>query len=265
MGSRLAGKVAVVAGAGQTPGQTIGNGRASAIRYGAEGAKVVCVDLDEASAAETAAIIVHAGGEAIAIGADVTSEAACRDFIQAAVDTYGKLDILHNNVGIGGQDASPTRIEEEVWDRIMSTNLKGAIFAIKYALPIMRAQRSGVILNISSVAAVAVTPLTAYKASKAALNAYTHTVAMSSAKYGIRANVIMPGLMNTPIAIEAYAAAGMDRDEVIDSRDKAVPLAGGMGDGNDIAAAALFLVSDEAKFITGIVLPVDGGQSAKIG
>lgn len=265
MGNRVANKIVIVAGAGQTPGQTTGNGRACALRYAQEGASVLCVDLDEASAGETASLIIAAGGQAQSMQANVTSEDDCERMVNAALSAYGRVDILHNNVGIGSGDAGPTRIEEATWDLIMATNLKGAVFATKHVLPSMRKHQSGVILNISSVAAVCATGLTAYKASKAALNAYTHTVAMSNAKYGIRANVIMPGLMNTPMAIESYVAGGAERDQVVETRNRAVPLAGGMGDASDVANAALFLASDEARFVTGIELPVDGGQSARIG
>jgi len=156
-------------------------------------------------------------------------------------------------------------MREEVWDCIMAVNLKSMVFACKHALPHMRAQGSGVITNISSAAAVASVAILAYKSSKAALNAYSQSLATGNARFGIRANVIAPGLMNTPMAIEGNVAAGLDRTELIAARDRTVPLRGGMGAAWDVANAALFLASDEARFITGIVLPVDGGQSAKVG
>jgi NAD(P)-dependent dehydrogenase (short-subunit alcohol dehydrogenase family) len=197
---------------------------------------------------------------------DATDELAFQALTQEVLQSLGKIDILHNNVGIGANDASPLKVSEEAWDRIFSVNLKSALFACKAVLPVMRDQGFGVITNISSVAAVAgAGTITAYKASKAALNAYTHSLAMSNAKYGVRANVIMPGLMNTPMAIEGYVAAGRDRDELIQKRDASVPLGAKMGSAWDVANAALFLASDEAKFITGVNLPVDGGQSARIG
>ena len=179
---------------------------------------------------------------------------------------FQKIDILHNNVGIGLNDASPQKVTEGAWDRIFSVNVKSALFACKAVIPGMRKQGFGVITNISSVASIAgVRLITAYKASKAALNAYTHSLAMSNAKYGIRANVIMPGLMNTPMAIEGYVATGRDQKELIESRDASVPLGKKMGSARDVANAALFMASDEAKFITGVNLPVDGGQSDRIG
>jgi NAD(P)-dependent dehydrogenase (short-subunit alcohol dehydrogenase family) len=265
MGDRLEGKVAVVSGAGQTPGATIGNGRACALRFAAEGARVVCVDLDQDRAQTTVDDITAAGGEAIAISADVTNEADCASFIAATVETFGRLDIVHNNVGIGTHDAGPAHMTEEIWDSILDTNLKGVVFATKHALPVMRVQQSGCFINISSVAAVCSVGLAAYKTSKAALNAFTHSVAIGNAKYGIRANVIMPGLMETPMAIEGFVAAGRDREALVEQRNAAVPLKGGMGSAHDIANAALFLASDEASFITGVNLPVDGGQCARIG
>lgn len=262
---RLDGKVAIVVGAGQTPGQTIGNGRATAIRFSEEGAQVMLVDRDPESAAQTLEMVRERGGEGSIFIADVTLEAECEAMNSACVDRYGRIDILHNNVGIGTGDRGATSITEEVWDRIFTTNVKAIMFACKHALPIMREQGSGAITNISSVAAVCAVGLTAYKASKAALNAYTHALATGNARYGIRANVIMPGLMNTPMAIEGNVALGADRDEIIARRDAQVPLGAKMGTGWDVANAALFLASDEAGFITGVCLPVDGGQAAKIG
>ena len=265
MSDRLSGKVAIVTGAGQAPGATVGNGRACATRFAVEGAAVACVDRDLVRAEETVAEILAAGGQAIAIGSDVTSEDACASFIDDTVAAFGGVDILHNNVGIGTHDVGPAHMTEDVWDAIMDTNLKGVVWATKHVLPVMRKQESGCITNISSVAAVCSVGLSAYKTSKAALNAYTHGVAMGNARYGIRANVIMPGLMHTPMAIEGFVAGGRDREELIEQRNAAVPLKGGMGSAADIANAALFLASDEARFITGINLAVDGGQSAKIG
>lgn len=262
---RLDDKIAIVVGAGQTPGQTIGNGRATSIRFAEEGARVMLVDRDEASAQETLAMMRERGGEGSVFVADVTSEAQCQALIGDCVDRYGRIDILHNNVGIGAGDRGATSVTEEVWDRIFATNIKAIMFCCKHALPIMRAQGRGAITNISSVAAVCAVGLTAYKASKAALNAYTHALATGNARYGIRANVIMPGLMNTPMAIEGNVALGNDRDEVIARRDAQVPLGAKMGTGWDVANAALFLASDEAGFITGVCLPVDGGQAAQIG
>ena len=266
MSGRLADKVAIVVGAGQTPGDTIGNGRATAILFAREGARVVCVDRNLASAADTAARIESEGGIAVALEADATDENACKAFVAETTARFGRLDILHNNVGIGAGDDTPTRIEVDHWDHILHVNLKSALLPCKAALPVLRSQRSGAIINVSSIAAVCAMPAVAYKASKAALNAYTQSLAIGNARYGIRANVIMPGLMNTPMAIEGLSAMlGVDKQDLIRQRDAMVPLNGKMGDAWDVAYAALFLASDEARFITGVALPVDGGQSARIG
>jgi len=266
MSGRLADRVAVVVGAGQTPGDTVGNGRATALLFAREGARVVAVDRNLASAEETVKRIESEGGEASAFDADATREDDCRALMAACVDRYGRIDILHNNVGIGGGDAGPAHLEEADWDRILQVNLKSVILPCKHVLPVMREQRAGVITNISSIAAVCSTGIVAYKASKAAVNAYTQSLAVGNAKYGIRANVIMPGLMNTPMAIEGISGTlGIDKQQLIEKRDAQVPLGAKMGTAWDVAYAALFLASEEAAFITGVALPVDGGQSARVG
>ena len=266
MGDRLRDKVAIVVGGGQTEGETIGNGRATALLFAREAARVVVADRRLDSAEETVALIEGEGGEASACAVDVTRSDDCRRLAETALERHGRIDVLHNNVGIGTGDAGPVHLEEEVWDRIYATNVRGAFLTCKYVLPALRAQRSGAIVNISSVAAVAATGMLAYKTSKAALNALTHALATGNARYGIRANAIMPGLMNTPMAIEGISRArGVPKEQLIAERNSAVPLGAQMGTAWDVAYAALFLASDEANFITGVVLPVDGGQSARIG
>ena len=263
---RLQGKAVIVVGAGQTPGETIGNGRATAILFAREGARVLLVDRNLDSALETKAMIDEERGTAAAFEADVTREPDCEALVAACLSEYGRVDVLHNNVGIGGGDSGPAHLSEEAWDRILEVNLKSVILPCKHVLPIMRAQGSGAIINISSIAAVCATPIVAYKASKAGINAYTQSLALGNAKHGIRANVIMPGLMNTPMAIEGISSAlGVPKDDLIRARDAQVPLLGKMGTAWDVAHAALFLASDEAGFITGVSLAVDGGQSARIG
>ena len=264
---RLKDKVGIVVGAGQTPGETIGNGRAAAILFAREGARLILVDRDLKLAEETAAIITKEGGTAKCFEGDWTSAATCKAFVKAAVDAWGRVDLLHNNVGIGGGDAPPARVSEDAYDRIMRVNLKGCLLACQAVLPVMREQQSGSIVNISSIAAVVYAPsLTAYKLSKIGMNALSQQLALANAKYGIRVNTIMPGLMDTPMAIEGFARErNISKAELRAERDKQVPLKGKMGTGWDIGHAALFLHSDEAKFITGVVLPVDGGQSARIG
>ncbi len=264
--SRLEGKTAVVVGAGQTPGDTIGNGRATAILFAREGARVMLVDRDTDSANETAAMIAEEGGDCRVFSADITKKDDCHAFAQATLASWERIDILHNNVGIGGNDSGPVHLEEEDFDRILRVNLKGTFLSCKAVLPIMRRQASGSIVNVSSIAAVCSVGLMAYKSSKAAVNAMTHSIAMGNAKYGIRANVIMPGLINTPMAIEGISRGrGIDKEELITERNARVPLNSRMGTAWDVAYAALFLASDEARFITAVELPVDGGQRARIG
>jgi NAD(P)-dependent dehydrogenase (short-subunit alcohol dehydrogenase family) len=266
MRGRLAGKVAIVVGAGQTPGDTIGNGRATALLFAREGAHVIAVDRRLDSAEETVAMIHDEDGEAEAAGADATREAEVAALVADCARRHGRIDVLHNNVGIGGGDASPSQVTEEAWDRILAVNLKSVILPCKHVLPVMREQRGGAITNISSIAAVCATPAVAYKTSKAGINAYTQSLALGNAKYGIRANVIMPGLMETPMAIEGLSEAlGIPKPKLIEQRHAAVPLGAHMGTAWDVAWAAVFLASDEARFITGVMLPVDGGQSARVG
>ncbi len=266
MAQRLNGKVAIVVGAGQTPGQTIGNGRAIATLYAREGAQVFLVDRDQRSVDATAEQITAEGGEAQVFVADARREEECEQAISGCLNCFGKIDNLTNVVGIGTGDTSALRITEEVWDTLMDVNIKSVLFTSKHVLPHMRAAESGNIINISSAAAVAAAGYVGYKVSKAGVNALTHALAMSNAKYGIRANVIMPGLLDTPMAIEGHAKArNIDRERLRAERNALVPLRKRMGSAWDTANAAVFLASDEAQFITGVVLPVDGGQVARIG
>jgi NAD(P)-dependent dehydrogenase (short-subunit alcohol dehydrogenase family) len=264
---RLANKVAMVIGAGQGPGQGMGNGRATVLRFVHEGAQVLAVDRDLASAQETAAM-AKPPGACVALDADVTKEVSLAAAVAAAHQRFGRIDILHYNVGVslGGGDARLEEITEEAFDRVTTINLRGAVMACKHVLPIMRAQRSGVIITISSIAAWEVYPYVAYKATKAGLIAFTQQVAIHNAEYGIRANVILPGLMDTPMAVDTRARVGnRTRAEVAAERDAKVPLRRKMGTAWDVANAALFLASDEANFITGVALPVDGGTLVQIG
>ncbi len=266
MTGRLEGKVALVVGGGQTPGETIGNGRAIALRFAQEGASVVVVDRISERADDTVAEVRDGGGPAVAVAGDVTSSDDCRTMVEAATRAFGRLDVLVNNVGIGGNDGGPVSLDEAVWQRIQDVNLKGTYLTCKHALPVMREQGSGAIVNISSLAAVASTNMLAYKTSKAGVNALTQAVANGNAKHGIRCNAIMPGLMDTPMAVDALAdALGVERAQVAERRAEQVPLGRRQGTAWDVANAALFLASDEAQFITGVVLPVDGGQAARVG
>jgi NAD(P)-dependent dehydrogenase (short-subunit alcohol dehydrogenase family) len=270
MTNRVEGKVAVVVGAGQTEGETVGNGRATALLLAREGATVLCVDRIGERAGETADMIAgewnasgrSGGAAASSMAADVTVAADCARIVAEARSRYGRLDILVNNVGIGGGgDAPAHRLEEHVFDRIMAVNLKGMWLTIKAAIPTMREQRGGAIVNISSLAAMTGATQMAYEVSKAAVNRLTTSVAQSNARHGIRANAIMMGFMDTPMAVSGIArATGRATAEVRAERDAQVPLRGKMGTGWDTAYAALFLASDEARFITGEVLRVDGGM-----
>jgi NAD(P)-dependent dehydrogenase (short-subunit alcohol dehydrogenase family) len=263
---RLEGKAAVVVGAGQTPGDTVGNGRAMAILFAREGARVLCVDRVGERAEETAALIREAGDETFALQADVTRAADAAAIVAEAMARLGRIDILANNVGIGGGDGPVHKIEEAAFDRILSVNLKGMWLVTKAVLGVMREQGSGAIVNVSSLAARAGGIQVAYEVSKAAVNRLTTSTAQSQARYGIRCNAIQPGLMDTPMAVAGIAgASGRSQAEVRAERDARVPLGGKMGTAWDTAYAALFLASDEAKFITGAVLPVDGGMGVRIG
>ena len=263
---RLEAKVAIVVGAGQTPGETIGNGRATAIRFAKEGAKVLAVDKDLTSADETVRMIESEGGTASMLGVDIVEEAQNKTISEAALKRYGRIDILHNNVGRSEGDRSTLDLDAAVWDKLMAMNLKGMWMTIKHILPVMREQNSGSIINVSSTASISICDTVTYKTSKGAINTMTQHVAMENARYGVRANAILPGLMDTPMAIERRAREQkVERDVVRKARDVKVPLLGKMGSAWDVANAALFLASDEAQYITGILLPVDGGRLIRIG
>ena len=265
---RLKDRVAIVVGAGQSPGEGIGNGRATALTFAREGGRVLCVDHNLASAQETVDMIGARGGIAAAFKADVTRNAELKAMVEDARVRWGRIDILHNNVGVSlsGGDAELLDFTEEALERCVAVNLKSCIFAAKHVIPIMRQQQSGVIINISSMAAITTYPYVAYKATKSAMIAFTEQLAYQNAEYGIRANVILPGLMNTPMAVDTRAREfKKSRAEVEAERDAKVPLRRKMGTGWDVANAALFLASDEANFITGVTLPVDGGASVRRG
>lgn len=257
---KLAGRTALVFGAGSS-GPGWGNGKAAAVAYAREGARVVCVDLAEASAAETAGIVAEEGGEALALGADVCDLAAVQGVVAAALDRFGTIDILHNNVGVvvhGG----PVDLDEEAFRRNLDVNVGSVYRTAKAVLPHFLARKTGVIVNISSLAAVRWTgyPYFAYYAAKAAVNQATVALALQHARDGVRANAIMPGLIDTPLIYKQISSRYGSVDEMVAARDALVPL-GRMGTAWDVAAAAVFLASDDARFITGVCLPVDGGQS----
>ena len=265
---RLKDRIAIVVGAGQSPGEGMGNGRATAITFAREGARVLCVDRNPASAQETVDMIVANGGTAAAFEADVTKESDVKAMVADTQARWGRIDVLHNNVGVSlaGGDAELLAITEEAIDRCVAINLKSCIFAAKHVIPVMRTQGSGSIINISSMAAITTYPYVAYKATKSAMIAFTEQLAYQNAQYGVRANVILPGLMNTPMAVDTRARAfNKTRAQMEAERDAQVPLRKKMGTAWDVANAALFLACDEANFITGVTLQVDGGASVRRG
>lgn len=263
MSGRLSGKIAIITGAGQQPGSTPGNGRATAIRFAEEGATCVLVDINRAFAEETREMIGQEGG--LVIAADVTDEAACQSIVRETLDKFGRIDVLHNNVGMSKGDRATPDLDSDVWDRIMTLNLKSMFMLCKAALPSMRERKTGSIINISSTSSLSMRPTVAYKTSKGAINTFTQHIAAENARFGVRANVIVPGLIDTPMAIERRAAeTGRTREDIRAERDAMVPM-GYMGEAWDVANAAVFLASDEAKYITGALLPVDGGLLLKRG
>lgn len=262
MVGRLDGKIAIITGAGQQPGTTPGNGRATAIRFAEEGATCVLVDVNRDWAQDTRDMIC---GDAIVISADVTDEAACSDIVAHTLAEFGRIDVLHNNVGMSKGDRATTDLDADIWDRIMTLNLKSMFMLCKATLPSMRENGSGAIINISSTSSLSMRPTVAYKTSKGAINTFTQHIAAENARFGVRANVILPGLIDTPMAIERRATeTGRSRDDIRAERDALVPM-GHMGEALDVANAAVFLASDEAKYITGALLPVDGGLLLKRG
>jgi NAD(P)-dependent dehydrogenase (short-subunit alcohol dehydrogenase family) len=259
---RLQGKVAVVIGAGQSPGEGLGNGRAAAIRFAREGARVLAVNRNIESAQVTADMIREEGGEAIAFAADIQREADIIAAFAEARGRWGSVDVLHNNVGVslGGGDADLMDITEEQFDNIYRSNLRGTAFTCKHAIAIMREQHSGSIVNVSSAAAVGLYPYVAYKATKAGVNALTEQLALQNAKYNIRVNAILPGLIDTPMAVETRSKKfNKTREELNIERSAKVPLLR-QGTGWDVANLALFLASEESSFITGVCILVDGGR-----
>ena len=264
MCKRLQDKVAIVTGAGSI-GPGWGNGKAMAVLFAREGAKVFAVDLNRTAAEETKSIIDQEGGLCTVHQADVTKSAEVKTFVDRCLEIYGRVDILLNNVGIV-ESGGPVEISEENWDRLIEINLKSMFLTCKYCLPVMEKQGAGAIVNISSIGALRFLgyPCVSYNASKGAVNQLTQNIAVQYAAKGIRANCVLPGLMNTPMIREPLKKfyAGGDIDKMIEIRNQQCPMKK-MGDAWDVAYAALFLASDEAKYITGANLVVDGGITCK--
>lgn len=250
---RLAGKVAIVTGAGSS-GPGIGSGRAIAVMFAREGASVLLMDQSEKAAAETLELIAVEGGKASIFVGDVTREQHCRAAAAAAVERYGKLEVLVNNVGIN-RSASILELKEEDWDLVLDVNLKGMVLMAKHAMPKMLDQGGGAIVNLSSIAALRPSGTAfAYAASKGGIEAMSRSIAVTHGRQRIRSNCIAPGNMYTPMV-----AVNMS-EEKRRLRTIANPL-GLEGTGWDIAYAAVFLASDEARWITGQTLVVDGGYT----
>ncbi len=263
---RLKGKTAMVVGAGSI-GPGWGNGKATAVAFAREGAQVFCVDRNSEAAAETAAIIAGEGGEAVAFAADAARERDIEAMVAAGLEAFGRIDVLDNNVGIA-EVGSVVEIAEADWDRVFAINLKSAYLAMKHVIPVMEKQGGGSIINISSIASIrhlGVSYVT-YAATKAAMNQMTRTTAVEFAPKNIRVNAVLPGLMKTPmvehsVGLAASYAKG-DVEAMWRARDAQVPM-GHMGEAWDVANAALFLASDESRYVTGIELVVDGGITLK--
>lgn len=267
MGERLSGKTALVVGAGSA-GPGWGNGKATAVLFAREGAKVFCVDVNPAAAEETAHIIRSEGGEAEAFRADVSKPEEIAAFVEACVSRFGRIDVLDNNVGLA-EVGGVVELPEEVWDRMFQVNLKSCYLAMKHVIPVMERQGGGSIVNISSIASIRYTgvPYATYYATKAAMNHLSRTTAVEYAPKNIRVNCVLPGLMKTPMVEKsaglAKSYAGGDVEGMWKARDAQVPM-GHMGTAWDVAYAALFLASDEAKYVTGLDLVVDGGVTLKM-
>jgi NAD(P)-dependent dehydrogenase (short-subunit alcohol dehydrogenase family) len=263
MSNMMKDKVIVVTGAGSV-GEGWGNGKAAAALYAREGGKILAVDRDIKAAEQTAQIIRAEGGVCEVIAADVASEHDVKQIMDAAMQHFGRIDVLHNNVGIA-EVGGPVEATVDSWNRLVAVNQTSLFLTCKYVLPIMEAQKKGAIVNISSVAALRWIgfPYVGYSATKAAMLAFTKNIAIQYAPSGIRANCILPGLMDTPMIREPLKKSyGGDVDEMRRKRDAQCPM-GYMGDAWDVANAALFLASDAARYITGVDLVVDGGLTLR--
>ncbi len=264
MAGRLAGKTCLVMGAGSA-GPGWGNGKAAAVLFAREGACVACVDRAPAAAAETARLIEAEGGQALALTADATIGAETAAAVSAVMENWGRIDVLHNNVGLATM-GGPIELSEEAWRRTLDVNVTGLFLACKHVLPIMLAQGRGAIVNVSSLAGIRYTgyPYIAYYAAKGAVNQFTVGLALQHAAQGIRVNAVLPGLIDTPLIHQQISGQYRSTEEMVAARDALSPT-GKMGTAWDVAQAALFLASDEAAYVNGVCLPVDGGLHARAG
>lgn len=264
---RLEGKTAIVVGAGSI-GPGWGNGKATAVTFAREGAQVFCVDRNGKAAEETAGIIVKEGGKAEAFAADAARGSDIEAMVAACLKAFGRIDVLDNNVGIA-EVGSVVEVAEADWDRVFAVNLKSAYLAMKHVIPVMAKQGGGSIINISSIASIRHLGISyvTYATTKAAMNQMTRTTAVEFAPQNIRVNAVLPGLMKTPMVEHSAGLAASyakgDVEAMWRARDKQVPM-GHMGEAWDVANAALFLASDESRYVTGIELVVDGGLTLKV-
>lgn len=264
MTDRLTGKVAIVFGAGCTE-DGVSNGAAAAVAYAREGAKVIAIDVNPAAARRTVDLIRREGGQALDLVADVTSHAQVQAAVQGGLEAFGKLDILHNNVGIN-KSGGPVEMDEAVWDAVMATNIKSLFLTCKAVIPAFVQNGGGSIVNISSIAGVAWhgRPTIAYASSKAAVNQFTRVVAVQYGPQNIRCNAIVAGTIDTPRASsQLQKVLNLDVDEIRRQRARTVPLRR-LGTPWEIANTAVFLASDEASYVTGVVMAVDGGLTCAV-
>ena len=264
MSARLQNRIAIVTGAGSV-GPGWGNGRATCVRFAEEGAKIFAIDRDPDKTAETVERVLAVGGEIVTYQCDVTSNESVAAMVKACVDRFGRIDVLVNNVG-GSAHGGPVDMPEEVWDAQVDYNLKSVFLTCKHVLPIMEKQKSGAIVNVASTSGIRFTGAfqVGYAATKAGVIQLSRVVAVQYAAKGIRVNSVVPGQLHTPM-VEARLArqrAGGDVKALLEQRQKRIPI-GFMGDGRDTANAALFLASDEARFITGTEIVVDGGMTVR--
>jgi NAD(P)-dependent dehydrogenase (short-subunit alcohol dehydrogenase family) len=263
-GGRVAGKVAIVTGAGQVDGPGVGTGKATAILLARHGAKVILVDLFPERAQVTLKDIQAIGGTAVVVGGDVTKAADAERFTQAALDAFGGLDILVNNVGVSVPGTVLTT-EEDTWDAMLTVNLKSVYLVSRYAIAAMAARGGGSVINVSSIGALRAIGFAAYSAAKGGMISLSQEMAAAHGHQGIRVNVVVPGSIQTPRTGHAAGKLGQDIDRVRETAAAVIPLGPvTKGTGWDIAYANLFLASDESGWITGQVLAADGGASVTL-
>jgi NAD(P)-dependent dehydrogenase (short-subunit alcohol dehydrogenase family) len=264
MGERLQGRIAIVTGAGCI-GPGWGNGRATAVRFAEEGARIFAVDRELDSVTETVERVKAVGGEIVTHQCDVTDSASVEVMVKACLEHFGRIDVLVNNVG-GSAAGGPVEMAEEIWDAQVDSNLKSVFLTLKHVLPVMEKQKAGAVVNIASTSGLRWTGAAqvGYAATKAGVIQLSRVVAVQYAEKGIRVNTVVPGQLHTPM-VEARLAkqrAGGDVEALLKSRLERIPI-GFMGDGRDTANAALFLASDEARFVTGTEIVVDGGMTVR--